>query len=330
MRRRSILTLLYALGTTAVPAIVGAQPAKKLWRIGAVWAGTEATSKPFAGALLEGMRDRGYEIGRDLIVDMRYADGNPSRYGELVENVIALRPDILMGASTGIAVEMKRRTATIPIVTATTSDPVISGLVQSLARPGGNVTGMSTQIHELGAKHVELMLELQPRIRSVAILSDLANEGPLNDRYEQTATAVVATHGMSVDLHRIDDHDNLQAFFRKLPAQRVDALLINPSPRLNRLRREIARHAEELRLPSISFTGDYPRDGGLMSYGPSFIEASRRAAYFIDRILNGVKPGELPVERPTVFLLTINLKTARALGLSVPATLLDRANEVIE
>ncbi len=195
---------------------------------------------------------------------------------------------------------------------------------------GGNVTGISLQLHELGAKHIELMAELLPRMRRAALLMDLAQPKSLSDHYERIASTAAATKGIALEMHRIDSLEEIRRVFRLLETKRADALLLNPSPRFNTLRREIAQSAASIRLPSISFQEEYAQDGGLISYGPSFLEAYRRVAYFVDRIFKGAKPQDLPIEQPTKFSLVINARVAKALGITFPAAIRVRAERVIE
>ena len=326
MDRRRTVQLLGAWAAGA-PFALWAQTRQKIWRIGAVWGGTGGPSEE---AFLAGMKDLGYEPGRNLVVDARHAKGDPARYPALVAEVIALKPDVLMGTNTGVALEMKKRTSTIPIVLVTPGDAVGSGLARTLARPGGNITGMSMQIHELSAKHIQLLADISPRLKRVAVLSDLSNERHITEQYERIARTTADAHGLSLTLHRIETADGLRQVFRELEAQRAEALLINPSPRFNVLRPQIIRGAAAIRIPSIGFSDEWAQDGALASFGPSFVEASRRTAYFVDRIFKGAKPADLPIEQPTKFFLAINAKTARQLGIKVPAPVLLRAERVIE
>lgn len=330
--RISLRTLLAGLATLAIalnpPTVFSQQRA--IPRIGVVWGGSDTTSKASADAFFAGLRDHGYEPGRNVIVDTRFADGQPSRYARLIEELLALRPDLLGGMSTGIAVEMKKRTSTIPIVTGTTSDPVASGLARSLSRPGGNVTGMAVQLHELSAKHLEVMLELLPGARRFGVLSDLRNEKAITERYEAIAVSTARSKGLIVNLYRTSNREDVEKLFRKLKPGEIDALLINPSPRLNAMRREIIEATVRLHVPSVGFTDVYAEDGGLVSYGPDFEDAVRRSAYFVHRILQGAKPAELPIEQPTRFQLVVNAKTAATLGIRIPRSILLRANRVIE
>lgn len=330
MNRRDTVVALFALGAAGVPFGSLAQQKDRLWRVGMVWGGTKFTVKANEAAFLAGMKDLGYEVGRNLIVDMRYAGGDPARYPALVDEVITLKPDVLMGTNTGVAIEMKRRTATLPIVTGTTADPVGIGLAQSLARPGGNVTGMAMQLGELSAKQIEIMADVLPRMRRVALLFDQSQAKITGNQYEQIAKTAAAAKGLSLDVHRVAGPEDIRQAFRKLEARRADALLIGPSPPFNAQRKEICRSAASIRLPSIGFSDDWAHDGALMSFGPSFVEANRRTAYFVDRIFKGAKPGDLPIEQPTKFSLVINATTAKTLGITIPQIVLLRADEVIE
>lgn len=327
MNRRQTLPVLLALcfGGAAHPSF--AQQSQRVWRVGLVWGGTGGAQEH---AFVQGMKDHGYEVGRNLVLHSRYAKGDPARYAALVDEVMALRPDVLMGTNTQVAIEMKRRTSTIPIVLGTPGDAVGSGLVQSLARPGGNVTGMSIQIHELSAKHVQLMAEIMPRLRRVAILSDVSNEKSITEQYERIGTSAAEAKGLSLSVHRVYSTDEIRAAFRDLEARRAEALLINPSPRFNVLREEIIRAAAGVRVPVIGFSDEWAQDGALASFGPNFVEAARRTAYYVDRILKGTKPSDLPIEQPTTFLLTVNARSAKDLGIKVPTAVLLRADRVIE
>lgn len=326
MNRRESLVALAALGAAQVAA---AQPGNRVWRVGNVNGVSAPVARPYEEAFLAGMSELGYVPGRNLIFDSRHAAGDVTRYAGLVDAVIAAKPDILIGANTGVALVMKSRTATIPIVLATSGDAVGDGLAQSLARPGGNVTGVSLQLNELGAKHVELMAELQPSPRRIALLVDPPSAQRQVLSYERLARAAAAPRGIAIQTYSAGSREEIRAAFDLMQARRQDALVAFLSPRLNTIRREVVRHSEELRLPSIAHQEGFTQDGGLMSYGPSFVEAWRRVAYFVDRLLKGAKASDLPIEQPTLFLLSVNVKTADALGIKIPDLILLRADHVI-
>jgi len=330
MKRRATVLGLTALGLWGGWLACAAQPKPKTWRIGVVWAGPGGKPSANEQAFLEGLKAHGYEPGRNLIIDARHAGGNPARYPALVGEVLALNPDLLVGTNTGVALEMKRRTATIPIVLGTPGDPVGSGLARSLARPGGNVTGMSLQIHELSAKHVELLAELLPKLRQVAVLSDLSNDRSLVEKYERIARSAGEAKRLSVTPHRVGDGKELRDVFADMAAQRPDALIINPSPRFNVLRREIIERATGARLATVGFSDEWAQEGALAGFGPSFPEAFRRAADYVDRILKGAKPGDLPIEQPTKFTLSINRTAARRLEVRIPDSVRVRADRLFD
>ncbi len=329
MNRREAIACMFALGAAA-PLESLAQKSGKVWRVGAIFGGAKVTNNPVEQAFLAGMREQGYEVGRNLALDVRYAEGDLARYPALVDEIIALKPDVLLGANTGAALAMKRKTTTIPIVLGTSGDPVGDGLVQSLSRPGGNVTGVSLQLGETSAKHIELMGELLPRMRRLAVLLDAAGAKAQNDTYLRLAREIGAAKGLALEVHQVGKPDELRQAFQRMEKQRLDALLIVLSPRFFYMRAEIARQALAARLPSITFVDEYANAGGLMTYGPSFVEAMRRAAYFAHRIFKGAKPSDLPMEQPTKFSLIVNAKTAKTLGVKIPNSILVRADRVVE
>jgi putative ABC transport system substrate-binding protein len=330
MNRRDAMFALLAIGTAGAPLPSRAQRENRQWSVGSVSAGTYDSSFPYLDAFLAGMKEYGYVGDRNLVVDRRFAEGNPTRLPVLVEAVIALKPDVLLGTSAGVALAMKRRTATLPIVMCTVSDAVGTGLAKSLARPGGNVTGLSMQLHELGAKHIEIAIEFLPQMRRAAVLTDASQPKVLSEGYERIARTTAAAKGLELAVHRVDNLGEIRKAIGVMKTMRADALLLNPAPRFNTLRREICQAAMEVRLPSIGWEEIIARDGGLVSYGPSFTEAYRRVAYFVDRIFKGAMPGDLPIEQPTKFSLIVNGKVATALGLKIPQVILLRAERVIE
>ena len=330
MNRREALRGLAVLGAAGFALRARAQQAQRVLRVGNVNGVSRRVAKAYEDAFLAGMKERGYAVGRNLIFDTRYAEGDPSRYGALLDEVMALKPDILVGANTEVAKQMKSRTATIPIVLATSGDPVGDGLVDSLGRPGGNVTGVSLQLSEIGAKHIELMAGILPRMRRVALLRDPAGSIAQGEDYERLATEVASARSISVQAYRIHSRAEIHEAFVKIKAAQPDALVTFLSPRLNAFRREIIEFAATSRLPSIAHHEGFAEEGGLMSFGPSFVEAWRRVSYFVERIHKGARPADLPIEQPTKFMLLVNAKTAKAIGLTIPRSILVRADKVIE
>ncbi len=330
MNRRETASALLALGLACLPFPSRAQETKRPWRVGFFMSRSKGSMQTSEIAFLAGMKDHGYEVGRNLIVDLRYADEDPERYPAIADELLALKPDVIVVSSTGNATVLAGKTRTIPIVLGSVADPVGDGLVQSLARPGGNVTGNSLQLVELGAKQIDLMAEVLPRMRRVAVLTDVRQVKRMREQYEKIASSAAAAKGLSLDVYRVDGPESVRRGFQKLEAKRVEVLLINPSPPLNALRLQICQGAAAIRLATVGFSEEWARDGALMSFGPSWKGAYRRAAYFVDRIFKGAKPADLPVEQPTIFELSINQRTAKSLGLSIPQSILLRADRVIE
>lgn len=330
MNRRDAMLALFAIGAAGAPLPSRAQRENRQWRVGLVSAGTILNSNRYEDAFLAGMKEYGYAVGGNLLVDRRFAEGDPARLPALVEAVIALKPDALLGTSAGVAIAMKSKTATLPIVMCTVSDAVGTGLAKSLARPGANVTGLSLQLHELSAKHIEIASELLPHMRRAAVLTDASQPKVLSEGYERIARNTAAAKGVELAVHQVDNLGEIRKVIGLMGTTRADALLLNPSPRFNNLRGEICQAAMEIRLPIVGWEEVIAQAGGLLSYGPSFVEAYRRAAYYVDRIFKGAKPGDLPIEQPTKFELVINMKTAKALGVTITKVILFRADRVIE
>jgi putative ABC transport system substrate-binding protein len=318
------------LGTAGWLSAAVAQQSGKVWRVGYVGGGNQIGNKPYIDSFLAGMEEHGYTLGRNLVLDLRFADAKPTRLLPLAEEVIALKPDVLLGSSAGVAIAMKSRTTTIPTVLCTVSDAVGTGLAQSLARPSGKITGLSLQLHELGAKHIELLAELLPQMRTVALFTDATQPRALSESYERLAKSAAAAKKIDVNVHRVGGPDEMRRIFRFLEVEKADALLLNPSPRFNALRADIIQGASALRVPSFGWAEELVQSGGLASYGPGFIEAYRRVAYFVDRIFKGTKPADLPIEQPAKFLLALNKRTATVLGVRIAQSVLLRADRVIE
>jgi putative ABC transport system substrate-binding protein len=331
MKRRTALQL--AALMLASPGWVIAQATKR-FRVGCLWIADEAGAKPFAEALVAGLRDLGYVPGRNLVLDMRYAAGDTSRLAPLADELIALHPDVLVGIE-GTAVAMKAKTTAIPIVLTYSSDPIALRLVQSLARPGTNVTGMAYLSDQLIAKHIELLVEIAPKMSRVALFNYAAlPNDPLARvaaRAEQFAKMAAAAKGLILSVASARDADGVRHAFAQLEAVRPEGIVVFATGPTYLLRHEMISHVRRLRVPSISsLPVAWVEDGGLLNYGPNFIETYRYAATFVDRILKGVKPPELPVQQPTKFEFVINLKAAREIGVTIPQSLLLRADRVIE
>ena len=328
---RAALALLVTIvaGVLASPCAAPGQQAAKAPRVGVLFAGTPTTAAPFNEALTEGLRERGYVEGRNIIVERRYGGGHSDRITAMAAELVRMRVELIVtGTDTAIAA-VKRQTQTIPVVMAGASDPVGTGFVASLARPGGNITGTSRMSPETSGKRLELLREAVPRLSRVAVIWNPDVRGAVLDfkELEEPARAM-RVQLQSVEVSRADD---LAGAFSAVVDARAEALVvITPNPVTFTSQEQVVSFARRHRLPSIYGVEEYADAGGLMTYGASIRGAYRRGAFFVDRILKGARPSDLPVEQPTQFELIINLKTAKALGLAIPPSLLSRADRVIE
>jgi len=297
-------------------------------RIGVLYTGTPGTAAQVSEAFNQGLRELGYVEGTNIVVERRFGDAKPERLSELAAELVRLKVDVIVTSTDEAIVAIKRQTQTIPIVMTASTDPVATGFVASLAHPGGNVTGFTSIFPDLSAKKLELLRETVPGLSRVAIVWNPDVRGALLD-YKATEEAArsLRMHLQSVEVIRIDDIDRA---FAALTTGRAEALIVVPSTITLDNRVQIANLAQKNRLPAIYGGRPFADAGGLMAYGSSLSDRWRRAATFVDKILKGAKPGELPVEQPTKFELIINLKTAKAMGLTMPHSLLRRADEVIE
>ena len=327
-RRR--FTAMVAGGLLATPLGVQAQQAAKVPRVGVLLPGSrEPEYERRLDLFRQGLRDGGYVEGQDVIVDYRWAEAKLDRIPDLLAELIALKVDALVVDGTPAAVAAKKATQTIPIVLAIVSDPVASGLVRTLARPGGNITGMSLMTPELEAKRLELIKEAVPKARRTAVLLNPDNPShALRAREVQVAAPRLHLELQTAELRRATDFERA---FRTIAAGRPDALLVFEDPLfIPAHQTEIVEFAARHRLPTMTGLKSLVEAGGLMSFGASFAEMFRDAAAFVVKILKGAKPADLPVEQPNKFELVINLKTAKAIGLTIPPSLLLRTDEVIQ
>jgi putative tryptophan/tyrosine transport system substrate-binding protein len=325
MRRREFIAL---LGSTAVewPLAARAQQAGKLATIGFLGSNPSIESSRVA-AFVQRLRELGWIDGRNLAIEYRWAEGRNERYVENAAELVRLKVDVIVTSATPPTVAAKQATAVIPIVFAAVTDPVGTGLVATLSRPGGNVTGLANQISDTAGKKLEFLREIVPDLRRLAIMVNVGNPGSMMDMRE--AQAAARTLGLVVTTSEIRRAEDIAPAFEALKG-RADAIYVCPDPLMNTNRTRINILAVGARLPTMHAIREYVEAGGLISYGPNLPDHFRRAAEFVDKILRGAKPADLPVEQPTKFDLIINLTTAKALGLEVPPTLLARADEVIE
>lgn len=324
MRRRDFLGAFACLGL-CVPRV--ARAAGKVPRIGyLVQSPLVDPPSPERAAFLAGLRALGYEDGRSVVIEYRSARSDAELLPFLADELVASKVDIIVAVGTPPAVAARKATSTIPIVFLFNVDPVGTQLVESLVRPGGNVTGMSSLGAELGAKRLDLLKETLPRLSRVAVLRD---SGFLIDSELNNIQATARSFGIAVQSVDIGGHPDLTAAFAALAQARPDALLVTTNLRTHQYRNIIAEFAIRQRLPTMFGRRDFVVSGGLMSYATDFSTLSRRAASYVDRILRGAKPADLPVEQPTQFEMVVNLKTAKMLGITIPPSILIRADEVI-
>lgn len=325
-RRKIVIALCAGAGALALPLRAFAQQQGKLWRIGLLGMTSIEGFPRQVEALRAGLRELGYVEGKNLVIEFRWAEGKYDRLPALAAELVGLNVDLIVTHTTATLVA-KQASATIPIVMATDTDPVGSGLVASLARPGGNVTGSAYFYPELNAKRLELLKELYPRIRRVAVL---LNSG--SARYAPVLQAMeVAAASLKIELQQfgVRSPDEFENAFAAMSKRRVEAVAILEEPMVYSNVDALSRLAMKNRIPATGFV-EVAETGGLIGYGVNFPVLWHRAAYFVDRILKGTKPADLPVEQPTNFEMVINMKTARALGVRIPLSLRVRADRVIE
>jgi putative ABC transport system substrate-binding protein len=326
-RRAFTLTLLTGLTS---PRMLHAQSAKGVARIGFLAPGGPGIDSWGASVetFRQALRELGWVDGQNLVIDVRYAEGRYDRLPDLAAELVALKPDVIFAGAVNSAQAAKRATTTIPIVMETLGDAVSTGLVTNLARPGGNITGVSGFAPELSAKRLELLREILPSAARVALLANLSNPGsPVIIRATEAAARQMRVQIRVVDVRRPTELDNA---FDTMARQRSEALVVVADPMIFGERRRIIELAARHRLPAVYEVRLFADDGGLLSYGPGSVERFQRAAVYVDRILKGAKPGDLPIEQPSKFELVVNLKTAKALGIKILPAFLLRADHVIQ
>jgi len=311
------------LAVVAWPLIVRAEQTSKVYRLGYL---APAPVPHLRDALFEALGELGYLEGRNLKVEYRY--GAEEALDALAAELAGLKPDLIVTVATTQALAAKRATTTIPIVMATAGDPLRFGVATSLARPGGNVTGVTLYATELSAKRVELLREAVPKIDRLACLANAKN--PYGQILWQETEPPARALGLEPMLFQMEKLGDLPATFREMKDKDANALIVFSDAVFNSARRQIATLAAEHRLPTMYAGPEFVEDGGLISYGPNIVEMTRRSAAFVDKILKGANPADLPIEQPTRFQLAINARSAKALGLSLSPTLLARADKVIE
>jgi len=325
MRRRNFITLLGG-AAAAWPLAARAQQPGKLPSIGFLGASTSSNWSHWTAAFVQRLRELGWIEGRTIAIEYRWAEGRTDRYAELAAEFVRLKVDVILTVGT-VAAATKQLTSTIPIVFALAGDPLGSGLAASLARPGGNTTGLSLQSSDLAGKRLELLREVLPDLRRLAIIANFDSSSAVLEMAE--AQAAAGKLGLDVDVLEIRRAEEIVPAFGRLK-NGVQALYLCPDPLVNANHARINALALSAQLPTINPFRDYLEAGGFMSYGANNADLFRRAGDYVDKILRGAKPGDLPVEQPTKFDLVINLTTAKALGLTIPESFLLRVDEVIE
>jgi ABC-type uncharacterized transport system substrate-binding protein len=325
VKRREFITLFG--GAAAWPFAARAQKAGRLPTIGFLGATTPSSQSQWTAAFVQRLRELDWIEGRSVAIEYRSMEGRNERVAEIAAEFVQLRVDVIVVQGTVAVVGAKQATSVIPIVFAVAGDPVGSGLIASLARPGGNVTGLSNQQADLGAKRLELLREVVPGLHRVAIIANIGNPVAVLElgEVQQAARAL----GLEADTFEIRRAEDVLPAFKALKG-RADALYVINDPLVNTNRVRIITLALSTRLPTMHGYREHVEAGGLISYGPNYPDLFRRAADYVDKILRGAKPGDIPVEQPSKFDLIINLTTAKALDLSVPESFLLRADEVIE
>jgi ABC-type uncharacterized transport system substrate-binding protein len=326
VRRREFMTMLG--GTVAFPFAAHAQQTAKMARVGWLSPGSQTSDQSFLASFRDGLRELGWMVGQNIAIESRWAEGKFERLPDLAAELVRLKVDVIVSNVTQASLAAKRATATIPIVMVGVGDPLGSGLVDSLARPRGNITGPSSMLAEASAKQLALLRETVPKASPVAVLWNPANPVWQASALKQTEAAARAM-GLRLQLLEARGPDELESAFAAMTRERAGALFVPADIIFVRHAQQMADLAATHRLPAMFGFREHVEAGGLMSYAASFPVMFRRAAAFVDKILKGAKPADLPVEQPTKFELVINLKTANALGLAIPQSVLQRADEVI-
>ncbi len=328
MKKARVLSILFVVLPLAVAVIADAQQAKKVPRIGFLGAAYPSTNAARIEAFRQGLRALGYVEGKNIIIEWRWAEGKPERLPDLAAELVRFKVDIIVTAGPAATGPAKEATSTIPIVMAQDSDPVQSGFVASLARPGGNITGLSTLAPEVSGKRLELLKEIIPKLSRVAVLGISTRPGNAQSLKEVELAA--GTFKVQVQYLDVLDVKEIETAFRAATKGRAEAVLVLQSPFFNSQRKQIVDLAIKNRLPVNFPQNEYVEEGGLMSYAPNYADLFRRAATYVDKILKGAKPADLPVEQPKKFEFIINLKAAKQIGLTIPPNVLARADKVIK
>ena len=327
MRRRDLIIGL-AGATVLWPLRTNAKQSAKITKIGVLLPGTPDSFASRTKAFLDGLKEFGHVEGKTIEIEWKWGQDRIETLSERAAELVRNNVELIVTGGTAAAKALKAETRAIPIVMAIVGDPVASGLADSLARPGGNATGFSIVSPELGAKRLQLLKEIEPRVSAVAVLLNIKN--PISQVELEEMQRAAQTMGLQLHPFEVSTEDGLEDAFARMRNASVQALIVLTDPILFSQRKRTVEFANRNRLPAMYFFQGFAEDGGLMSYGPSDADLYRRAAGYVDRILKGTKPGDLPIQQPTKFELYINLKAARLLGLTIPESVLARADKVIE
>jgi len=328
MRKARVLSILFVVVLLAVAVIAGAQQPTKVPRIGFQFDSPLSAVAARVEGFHQGLRELGYVEGKNIIIEWRSAEGKPERRNEIAADWARLKVDIIVTGGPTSTSSAKEATTTIPIVMAFDNDPVGNGFVASLARPGGNITGLATLSPELSGKRLELLKEILPKLSRVAVLRTSTTPGTAQELKE--AELAAGAFGVKLQYLDVRDPKDIETAFRAAGKGRADSVLVLTSPVINPYRKEIAELAVKSRLPAIYNSPEFVEAGGLVSYAANSNDSFRRAATYVDKILKGAKPADLPVEQPKKFELIINLKAAKQIGLTIPPNVLARADRVIQ
>jgi len=323
-----VMLCLVAIFLVGAVELAEAQQPKKIPRIGTLFPGYPATYSPRTTAFLQGLQELGYVEGKNIIIEWRWAEDKVERLPDLAAELVRFNPEVIIANGTPAIKALKNATRTIPVVMAGVGDPVGIGLVESLARPGGNLTGLSILPPELSGKRLELLKEVVPGLFRVAVILNPTNP-VYRSELQDTQDAARALRLQTEPILEVTDLNTLEEGFTKLNRDRIRAFLLLTDTIFVSIRGQIVEYAAKSRLPVVYFDSEFPDAGGLMSYGPNIPDLYRRAAMYVDKILKGAKPADLPVEQPKKFELIINLKTAKQIGLTIPPNVLARADRVI-
>ena len=331
MNSRRRLLIAFSASALAAPFGALAQQQGRVWRVGflASFGRPASLDSSYLSGFVRGMRDLGYVEGKNLLVEWRFGDSKPERLPELAAELVQMKMDVLVGTAVDSPLALQKLTSTIPIVMASAGDPVGAGLIKSLARPGGNITGVSIIANELGAKRLDLLLAMAPKLSRVAVLVRDPASG-IGSKALAIMQAAGKQRGVTIFPVQAKTPEEVATAFSSMRQQKTGALIVLLNPFFQQQRSQIAELAAKHRLPSMTADQIYVEAGCLMSYGASLTDSLRRAATYVDKIFKGAKPADLPVEQPTKFELVINRKTAKALGLSIPQSLLISADQVLE